>query len=1078
MKLKWTLLLCFMAMGFMATAQKTITGTITDSGGEPVIGATVIIQGTTTGTATGFDGTYSLSVPGDDAVLVFTYTGFKDVTVTVGSQTTIDLVMEEDVAILDEVVVSALGFTQRKDETGATASSVRADDITRNGENTFLNALGGRAAGVQINRSNGDPGAGSTIRIRGANTILGSSNPLIIVDGIPISNSTIYGGGNDVTGGRTGGTTQQSRLNDINPADIESVQILKGASAAALWGSRAANGVLVITTKSGKSGRPKISFRSALSFDEVSERIPMQNTWGQGRSGSYSPTRAESWGDYIPDRSGGADIVDQSGRYFEGAITGTRYYPIDEKNSTETFVDANWDEAFQTGGFFQNDLTISGGGERATYFFSLGRMDQEGIIKESDYNRTNLRLNNKFFLADWLTVSSKAGYTRSSSNRIQQSSNTAGLLLGLLRTPPDFDGVDYIGTYFDDNGTPFPNRHRSYRRYLGNSANPIYNNAGWTVFEQDALTDVSRFLMSVEGNIIPTSWLQITLRGGVDSYEDKRDYFFPVGSGGDRVVGIYAEDVINEQEINFDAIARANFKLSDGIDLNATIGWNINDRQRRINSSQLTGFLANSRLATTELNSAAGASSIDNTERFIRSNRGYGVLNFGINDEIFVNISGGLEAASSVNGTFFYPAADVAWQFTKTVVPTTDFLSFGKLRASYGQVGVQPLPHRFQTLAEGTFSYSTYSDPLDIALFGGGFRLDDDQGNPNLTPEIKTEWELGFDLRLFRDKLSLAATYYQNEIKDILLDLDLTPSFGFDTRYANAGSMENKGFEAEIDWSAISDGDFNLGFFANFNANENTVTDLSGTESLVLAGGSVSSRAVKGESLGTLWGSGAQTDANGNFILNEDGFPTITANPGVLGDPNPDWRGGLGLRVSYKGFSLNALLEHSQGGLFSPRTLWVLRRFGTTQETANLIESTPQDLKNYAGNVIPAGTRVRGNIEDFGGGPVLLDETWYRTGIGGGFGDNQAYNFSLKDATFTRLRELTLAYTLNSNWLKDKTKLSSITFSATGRNLFLINEIEGIDPEINQSGVTNGFGLDYFTNPTTRSFIFSISINY
>lgn len=1078
MKLRMTFLLCFLAIGIMATAQKTITGTITDADGEPVIGATVLIEGTTTGTATGFDGTYSINVPGNDAVLLFSYTGYKDVRMGVGSRTTIDLVMEADVEILDEVVVSALGFTQKKDETGATSSAVKADDIVRNGENTFLNALGGRAAGVQINRSNGDPGAGSTIRIRGANTILGSSNPLIILDGIPISNSTIYGGGNNVTGGRTGGTTQQSRLNDINPADIESVQILKGASAAALWGSRAANGVLVITTKSGKSGKPKISFRSSLSIDEVSERIAMQDTWGQGRSGVYSPTRAESWGDYIPDRSGGADVVDQSGERFVGDITGRTYYPIDEKNSRETFVDQNWDQAFQQGGFWQNDLTIQGGGDRATYFFSLGRMDQEGIIRRSDYKRTNLRLNNKFFLADWLTVSSKAGYTRSSSNRIQQSSNTAGLLLGLLRTPPDFDGTDYIGTYIDDDGGTFPNRHRAYRRYLGNAQNPIYNNHGWTVNEQDALTDVSRFTMSVEGNIIPTSWLQVTLRGGVDSYEDKRDYFFPIGSGGDRNVGIYAEDVINEQEVNFDAIARANFRLSDAIDLNATLGWNINDRQRRINTSSITGFLVNSRKQTTDLNTAAEASAVDNTQRFIRSNRGYGVLNFGILDEIFVSVSGGLEAASTVDGTFFYPAADVAWQFTKTVVQTSDFLSFGKLRASYGQVGVQPLPHRFQTLAEGGFSYSTYSDPINVSLFGGGFRVDDDQGNPNLKPEIKTEWEVGLDFRFFRDKLSLSATYYQNEIQDILLNLDLTPSSGFDTRYANAGAMENVGFEAEIDWSAISTDDFTLGVFANFNANENTVTDLSGTESLVLAGGSVSSRAVQGEPLGALFGTGSLTNPDGSFDLNEDGFPQITPNPIVLGDPNPDWRGGIGFRIGYKGFALNALIEHSQGGLFSPRSLWVLRRFGTTAETANLIESTPQDLVNYAGDVVPAGSRVRGNIMDFGAGPVLLDETWYRTGIGGGFGDNQAYNFSLKDATFTRLRELTLSYTLNSNWLRDKTKLSSITFSATGRNLFLINEIEGIDPEINQSGVTNGFGLEYFTNPTSRSFIFSISINY
>ncbi|MEL7119217.1 MAG: SusC/RagA family TonB-linked outer membrane protein [Bacteroidota bacterium] len=1077
MKLKLTFLVCFLLMGVFAIGQKTITGTIKDASGEAVIGASIVIDGTATGTATDFDGTFSLDVPSDDAVLVISYTGFKEMRVTVGSQSTFDLVMQEDVAVLDAVVVSALGFTQKKDEVGSTSSTVAAADITRNGENTLLASLGGRAAGVQINRSNGDPGAGATIRIRGANTITGSSNPLIILDGIPISNSTIYGGGNNVTGGRTGGTSQQSRLNDINPADIESVQILKGASAAALWGSRAANGVLVITTKSGAAGKPKISFTSSYSIDEVSERYDLQDTWGQGRAGVYSPTLAEAWGDYIPDRSGGADVVDQSGEFFEAA-NGNRYYPIEEKNSRETFLDENWDSGFQTGGFWQNDLTISGGSDKATYFFSLGRMEQEGIIQESFYDRTNLRLNNKFFLTDWLTVSSKAGYTRSASNRIQQSSNTAGLLLGLLRTPPDFDNRDYIGTYFDDDGVAFTNRHRAYRRYLGNNQNPIYNSPGWTVNEQDATSDVGRFLMSIETNIIPTSWLQITLRGGVDSYEDKRDYFFPIGSGGDRNVGIYAEDVINEQEINFDAIARANFQLNSDIGLNATVGWNINDRERRINFSQITGFLVNSRKQTTDLNTSATASTVSNTERFIRSNRGYGILAFDAYDQLFVSFSGSVEAASTIDGTFFYPAADVAWQFTKTLVPTTNFLSFGKLRLSYGQVGVQPQAHRFQTLAEGGFSYSSYSDPIEVGLFGGGFRLDDDQGNPNLQPEIKTEFEVGFDFRFFREKLSFSATYYQNEIEDILLPIDLTPSSGFDTRYANAGSMENVGFEAEIDWSAINGDDFGLGFFANFNANENTVTSLQGAESIILAGGSVSSRAVQGEPLGVLFGTGSLTNPDGSFDLNEDGFPQITPNPIALGDPNPDWRGGVGFRVRWKNFNLDALLEHSQGGVFSPRTLWVLNRFGTTAETANLIESTPTDLVNYAGDIIPAGSRVRGNIRNFGAGDVLLDESWYRTGIGGGFGDNQAYNFSLADATFTRLREVSLSYSLNSNWVKEKLKLSTINFKVTGRNLFLINDIEGIDPEINQSGVTNGLGLDYFTNPTTRSFLFTISVNY
>ncbi|GAB4259995.1 MAG: SusC/RagA family TonB-linked outer membrane protein [Saprospiraceae bacterium] len=1058
-------------------AQRTVSGTVTDDSGMPLIGATVQERGATTGTATDVDGKFSLTVSGDDAVLLVSYTGYQTKEVPVNGRSTVDVVLAEETELLQEVVVTALGFTQKKDEMGSTYSVVKPDDIVRSGEATFLNSLGAKAAGVQIQRSNGDPGAGSTIRIRGANTISGSSAPLIIVDGIPVSNSAIYGGGNDISGDRSGGVSQQSRINDINPNDIESVQILKGASAASLWGSRAANGVIVITTKSGKRGKPKITFKSSRSFDEVSERFPMQDSYGQGTNGNYSPTSAESWGDYIPDRPGGADEVNTSGQYFE-AEDGTKYYPIVSKNSRDTYVDENWDAVFQTGGFWQNDLTISGGSDKATYFFSVGRLDQEGIIRNSNYDRTNLRLNNKFILADWLSVTSKAGYTNSNSNRIQQSSNVSGLMLGLLRNPPDFDIRDYKGTYYDNNGAAFPKRHRAYRRYLGGpSSNPIYNNPLWTIYEQKATTAVNRFMMSQEMNITPTNWLQLTLRGGVDNYDDKRVYFFPIGSASDRNSGYFAEDLIAEKELNFDAIAKGNFNLSKDVGLTATLGWNLNDQRRRINTSAITGFLVNSTKETTNLNTAAEASTISNSKRNVRSNRGYGILGFDIDDQLFVNASGALEAASSVKGTFFYPAFDAAWQFTKTAVKS-DLLSFGKLRASWGKVGVQPIPHRFQTLAESGFSYSTYSDPLDIALFGGGFRLDDDKGNPDLEPEVKTEWEIGTDLRFFRDALSINMTYYQNNIDGILISVDLTPSSGFDTQYANAAEMENKGFEVEASYNILKGQDYGVDFYANWSTNKNKVLDLEGTETIDLTpGASVSSRAIVGQPLGVLYGTGSQTDDNGNFILDDNGFPQITSSPVVLGDPNPDWRAGAGINAHWKNLQFNVLFEHSQGGEFSPRTLWVLRRFGTVQETANRVTLT-QDLVNYAGDVIPAGTTVRGNIEDFGAGPVLLDESWYRTGIGGGFGDNQAYNFSIFDATVTRLREISLGYSINSAAFRERTGLGSITLMATGRNLFTWDEIDGVDPEINQYGVSNGFGLDYFTNPTTRSFLFSLTINY
>jgi len=1073
-KIKILLFVLSFLLGGNIFAQTTVKGTVSDDNGETIPGVNILEVGTTNGTITDMDGNYTLLVAGAESVLEYSYLGFESQTVTVGNQATINVVLNTGTERLDEVVVTALGYTVKKDETAQVSSSVGGEDIVSSGESMVLNSLGSRASNVQISRSNGDPGAGTTIRIRGANTIGGSSNPLIILDGVPINNSTTYAGGNSITGGRDAGTSQQSRLNDINPNDIESIEILKGAAAASLWGSRAANGVLVITTKNGKRGKLTINFKSTYSFDQVNKRYPMQNVYGQGRNGSYSPTSSESWGDYIPDRSGEADVFDETGQYFEAA-DGTKYYPLDTKNSKETFVDSNWDAIFQTGGFWQNDLSFSGGSDKTQYFFSFGRISQEGIIKNSDYERNNVRINVKYFPTKWFNASTKASYVHSSSNRIQQSSNVSGLLLGLLRNPADFDFRDYIGTYYEADGTANANAHRAYRRYLGNSP-PSYNNPLWTIYEQAATSVVDRFIMSQEINITPTDWLKLTARGGVDRSDDNRVYFFPINSAGSgRSGGRFAEDMIRNQELNFDILGTGSFDLTDQIKMTTTLGWNVNDRRYFRNSGDIEGFLVDSRKQTTDLNTAAENSVYENYKTHRRSNRGYYVFNFQLFDQVFVNTSGGLEASSSIKGSFFYPAFDVAWQFSDML--SSDIFSFGKLRASWGKVGVQPSPHRFETTVEGGFTYSSYSSDLDINLFGGGFRLNDDLGNPDLKPEMKTEWEIGTDLRFFQDKLSFSATYYQNTIVDILIWVGLSPTSGFDTQYANAASMENKGFEMDLNYDIIRKKDFNVNAYLIWATNENLVTDLAGTSSISLGYGSVDSKAVVGEPLGVHMGTGSQVDDNGDFILDANGFPQITSSPVKLGDPNPDWTGSIGVKANWKGLGMNVLFAHSRGGTYMPRTLWVLRRFGTTTETANQLTLT-QDLVNYDGDVITAGTVVRGNIENFGGGPVLLDETWYRHGIGGGFGDNQAYNFGMYDATWTRLKEISLSYTLDSPKFREKTRLGSVLFTASGRNLFIWDDIPGVDSEINQGGVSNGFGLDYFTNPSTRSFLFSISITF
>lgn len=1055
-------------LGVSAFAQRSVSGKVTDPNGEALVGVNVLEQGTTNGTITDVSGNFNVSVQ-ENATLVFSFIGYTTLAEPIGSRSVINITLQEDVTQLSEIVVSALGFEQNKDKLGSTSAVVNANDVVRSGETGLLNGMAGKAAGVRIARSNGDPGAGSTIQIRGANTITGSSDPLFIVDGIPVSNSSLTGN----SGSRAGGTSEQSRINDLNPEDIESIQVLKGASAAALWGSRAANGVVVITTKKGKAGdKVNISFSSTYSVDQINRRHPLQDKFGQGNGGVFVANASNSWGDKISTRSGEPDAVNTTGRYFL-AEDGTTYYRITQKNSQETFLNENFDAVFQDGSYFENSLAVSGGGAKSNFYFSFGDLDQKGIVKNADYRRTTMRLNSNTQFNEWIAMSSKATYAHTSSNRIQQSSNVNGLYLGLLRNAPDFDIRDYKGTYFDDAGTAFPGRQRTYRRYLGENQNATYNNPLWTTNEQRNPSVVDRFIVSSEMTISPLSWMDIILRGGVDSYTDRRERYYPIGSAGAvPSQGELDTENFKETEVNFDGIVRATRAITSDINLNATIGWNINDRKYARDRVDAQQFLINTDLSNFNNSKIFFP---DNTNRHRRSNRLYTVLAFDFYNQLFLNVNGTQEAASTIAGTFFYPAADVAWQFTQLpAFANNPILSFGKLRLAYGQVGVEPLPYKSLTTYE-SFTYNAYDDGLDPLLYGGGFRLNDDKGNPNLKPEVKTEFEVGTDLRLFNNKLGIGFTYYSNEIKDLLFEVGLSPSSGFNSAYANAGTMTNKGIELDASYTVYKNRDWKIDLYGNFNNNRNEVTDLQGTASIELTTQSISSRAVQGHPLGVLWSTRALRDANGALVLDPNGFPQLDPDQGVVGNPNPDWRGGLGFTTAYKGLSLNVLFETFQGGNYADRTRFVLYSFGTHADVGNEVTLT-QDMVNSTGAVFTAGTTVRGNVEDFGAGPVLKDESWYTT-LGGGLGGSAINEFAISDGSWTRLREISLAYTLNNAFVK-RMKLTSVTLGVTGRNLKLWTDVKGIDPEINQSGVDSGFGIDYFTNPSTKSWLFSLKVNY
>src|SRR5690606_9457732 len=368
----------------LISSQKTVSGTVTDENGQPLVGVSIVEKGSTNGTSTDVDGNYSLAVKDAHSELMFSYIGFTQVDIPVGSSSTMDITMVESAEALDEVVVTSLGFREQKDELGYASSTVTGNKISKSGETNVLNRLSGKSSGVRISRNSSDPGAGAYIQIRGVSSITRNSQPLISVDGVPIRN--------DVRGNSdSGGVNQESRLNDINPNDIETITVLKGASAAALWGTQALGGVVNITTKSGKfNSRLSVSLKSTYSYDVINRKYPFQDKFGQGDNGVYDQRARDSWGDKLSDRAGGLDDLDTSGEFYIDQDRNV-YYPVLTKNSRERFHDSNFDKVFDNGHFLENNLSISGGNQKSSLFFSLGDLDQQGIIKNnSDYRRTTL----------------------------------------------------------------------------------------------------------------------------------------------------------------------------------------------------------------------------------------------------------------------------------------------------------------------------------------------------------------------------------------------------------------------------------------------------------------------------------------------------------------------------------------------------------------------------------------------------------------------------------------------------------------------------------------------------------------
>lgn len=1064
-------------------AQSSISGTVfSTADNQPLPGVSVLIQGTSNGTQSDALGKFQISAKEGD-VLVFSFIGMITQQVKVKNKTSLEVFLEENVNELQEVVVlTALGFERKKDDDLSSSTIVDTKAVQRSGESGVLQGLSGKTSGLTIVRNSGDPGAGAFIQIRGQNTISGDNSPLIILDGVPISNSSLGGG--------VAGVVEQSRLNDINPDDIEDITVLKGAAAAAVWGTGAANGVLIIKTKRGNSKKKvSVEFTNMTSFDVINREFEKQNVYGQGspllwETGrardayvyQWNPTIRESWGDKIASRSGEADVIREGNKRFESA-TGQIYYPVLQKNSRQTFEQENRDQVFQTGFTWNKAINMSFKHGSGTTFFSLANWDQQGILKaNSDYNRTTARLNNESQLLPNLNLKINTTFSSIRSNSIQQGSNLNGFYLGYLRTPADFNNTDFIGTYYDNNGVPTRNAHRSFignqnnLGYLGEGA-PFYNNPGWTINQQENPNELQRFILNPELNWKLAKGINFTARYGFDYYNEVRESWFPVNSAGDVSDGSFGRSVINERNSNLNAFLSGTHVPSSDFNFSWIGGVQFTDISFYSQGGSSNNF---TNPATGILRTFGNAEAINETPSLTRfRNRksgAYAVFNGEFLNQFYAELTARYELPSTLNAAVFYPSASLGWVFTEYI--KSKIFSFGKIRVSYGEVGIEPQNYINQTVFGAFDRGSSWGEVLFASVYGNPFGRSPSSGNPNLMPERVKEYEVGADFRFFQDKLMIGATYYDRITEDALLSVDLAPSSGFSSVWSNAASITNKGVEIDMSYRVTGFKNVDWRIDANFSQNRNMVTRLDGVESVFLNGfAGASSRVVRDQPFAALWGGRWQRTTDGSLILDRNGFPEVDPEEGVIGDPNPLFRAGLGSNISWKNINFSFQFETMQGQDIWAGTESILMYFGVHPITANEF-TTETEMRTVDGRIVPSGTTVRGNVGNFGAADVILDSEWY-TGNGGGFGP-VAEQFVV-DGSWTKLREVSIGYSLPSSLIR-KAKLSSASINLTGRNLFIWSPLKYVDPEVNLTGASKGRGLEYFTNPGTGSYIISLKV--
>jgi len=972
-------------------------------------------------------------VPDGNGTLVFSYIGYVTEEVPINNRATIDLSLLPDVQNLSEMVVTAFGVKQEKRALTYAVQEINADLIAQTNQPNALNALRGRVAGVSITSSNGAPGAGSTIVIRGLNSLNPGANnqPLFVVDGIPISNET------NIAGGREGANfTSSNRFADINPNDIESISVLKGPAASALYGLRAANGAVLITTKSGKAGKAVFNFNTSYSFDDIAKRPPMQTRYSRGANGAFNPA---------------SDIVDGP--------------PIPEGQP----VYNQWDELFGTGHQFQNSFSASGGSDKVTYYSSLSRLDQTGVLPNSAFDRTTLKVGTSLRTSDKVRFDGAATYINSNGTNPRMGIGGAGAVSYGMRFSPEVPMEPFV----NDLGLPV--------RYSNNIENPYF-------FAENAFQTerVNRVIGSLGLNVQPVKWLEGDYRVGIDQYTDRRQRVATpqtlIGAGGN---GSIEEQSLGYREINSNLLATARTTLAP--DLNASLA--LGNQLTFINTESLLGTGTN--LVT------PGFININNLTNYrvtlfpTRRNI-FGVFadaKLDWRQTLYLSVTGRNDWASTLpvrNRSFFYPSVSLGYVFTETLgLASNRVFNYGKLRISYAEVGKDASPYQI-----GNY-YET------LAPFGsvGGVRRNTTIGDAGLRPERTKGVEFGTDLQFLNGRLRLDATYAIQYSVDQIVPVPVGRGTGFTTYVTNGGVIRNNSLELILDAQVFKRGGFAWNAIVNWSRIRGKVTKMPENLNVITFQPDapwVKQRIQEGGRPGDWYGwplsrvTDPNSEFNGRLIIQNDpnspanrGYPEVNrgrplAQDDLIGNAFPDWEGGINNALNYKGISLFFLFNFRQGGYVFDINRRI-RYGGSGGETPTGAET---DLRNRL--VVFDGVRNTGTADS----PVW-EENDLAVPIGVPQLYSQAFRYRLakefngfQEASWIRLQNVSLAYAPPKS-LIGRTPFERVAVSVTGNNLWLTTPFVGFDPEQSAFGAgSNVFGYVGTNVPATRSVYFGLNLTF